>query len=308
MPSPQSPLDLYAQCYFLDPRILGYGSFAKFQERYAITRKMPVQDRFGRNRMIDIVAGYRDLDHLSGKIKPYAYRVRLADCYDLPPKLYLRRDIALTEEQTHAYTELVTYATAILENAERVTATMVLTQLLRLHQIVAGHTRSDTGAEVHIPENKTAELLSVLEGHRGKAIVWVAYDADVRKLTAVLTKAYGAGSVARFWGGNAADREAEEKEFLNNPKCRFMIATAASGGRGRTWSVADLMIYYQNTFSLEHRMQSEERAQAVGKQQSIAYVDLVARDTVEEKILGALRDKMDLSDAITGDKWRKWVA
>ena len=307
LPSPQSPLDLYAQCRFLDPAILGFGDFQAFQDRYAVTSKLPVRDRRGRKHMIDVVNGYRDLDDLSAKILPHAFRVRLADCYDLPPKIYMRRDIELTSEQKRAYGELVTYATTVLKNAERVTATMVLTQLLRLHQIVAGHTKSDDGVESEIPENKTSELLSVLEQHRGKAIIWVAYDADIRRLTSVLTKTYGAGSVARFWGGNADTRELEEKQFLNDPNCRFMIATAASGGRGRTWAVADTIIYYSNTFSLEHRMQSEERAQGIGKVNSVLYVDLVARDTVEEKILHALRDKMSLSDAVTGDNWRSWV-
>jgi SNF2 family DNA or RNA helicase len=86
-----------------------------------------------------------------------------------------------------------------------------------------------------------------------------------------------------------------------------MIATPASGGRGRTWDSADLVIYYTNSFNYEHRAQSEERAQAVGKKTSVLYYDLVCLDTVEEKVLGALRNKMSLSDAITGDDYKKWV-
>ena len=221
--------------------------------------------------------------------------------------MYQRREVELTDEQIKAYAEMKAYATAILEGTERVTATIVLTQLLRLHQILAGYSKSDDGNIVTVPERRTAAVLDVLEEHAGKAIIWVAYDDSVRRLTREITARYGAGSVARFWGGNADTREDEEKQFLNDPKCRFMIATAASGGRGRTWSVADLLIYYQNTFSLEHRMQSEERAQGVGKTTSVGVVDLVARETVEEKILGALRDKKQLSDAITGDGWKKWL-
>ena len=308
LPSPQSPLDLYPQCLFLDPAILSFPSYAAFAERYSLTKKIPVQHR-GRKHLIDVITGYHRLDELSAKIQPHCYRVKLAECYDLPPKLYMRRDIALTPEQVRAYNEMKAYATTVLNKTERVTATIVLTQLLRLHQILAGHTKSDDGALTFLPENKTAEMLAVLEGHRGKAIIWVAYDADIHRLFHTLTSAYGVNAVARFWGGNSDTREDEEKQFLNNPDCRFMLATAASGGRGRTWDVADLMIYYSNTFSLEHRLQSEERAQGVGKTGNMLYVDLVARDTVEDdKILGALRDKKQLSDAITGDKWREWVA
>jgi len=305
LPTPQSPLDIFTQFAFLDPNILGYGTFKPFQYRYAIMKQLPIGPG---GRMVQTVAGYQRLDELRAKVKPYAYRVRLDECYDLPPKMYSRRDIELTEEQVRAYAELKAFAVAVLEKTERVTATIVLTQLLRLHQILAGQTKSDDGNVVRLPENRTAETLSVLEEHTGKAIIWVAYHEDVLKLTEVLTQRYGRGAVARFWGGNADTREAEEKEFLTEPKCRFMIATAASGGRGRTWSVASLMIFYQNTFSLEHRLQSEERAQAVGKINSVGIVDLVARDTVEDKILDALRNKRHLSNEMTGDAWKKWVA
>ena len=78
-------------------------------------------------------------------------------------------------------------------------------------------------------------------------------------------------------------------------------------GRGRTWLVADLVVYYSNTNNLEHRSQSEERAQGVGKEQSVAYVDLVCKGTVDEKIIEALRAKIDLAATITGDDWQEWL-
>jgi len=219
----------------------------------------------------------------------------------------MRRDITPTPEQKLAYAQMKKFAVAELENAERVTATIVLTQMLRLHQILAGHTMSDDGNIVDIPENKTAEVLDILENVAGKAIIWVAYDADVKKLSAAIEKVYGIDTCARFWGGNRDTREAEEAMFKTLSHCRFMVATAAAGGRGRTWDMADTMIYYSNTFSLEHRMQSEERNQGVGKTGNVAVFDLMTRGTVEEKIVMALRHKKNLSDVITGDSWREWI-
>jgi len=302
LPSPQSPLDLYPQFEFLGVPLLE--KYDRFVARYAIVQRKP----FGPgNRLVDVTVGYQNLDELKERIRPHSFRVRLADCYDLPEKMYLRRDVEPTEEQARAYREMHAYAVAVLENTERVTATVVLTQMLRLHQILAGHTKTDEGNLVDIPENKTAEVLDILEKTSGKAIIWVAYDADVKKVSAALQKVYGLGSVARFWGGNTDTREDEEKAFKTDPQCRFMVATAAAGGRGRTWDIADTMIYYSNTFSLEHRMQSEERNQAVGKQNNVAVFDLMTRGTIEEKIVNALINKMDLSNAITGDDWREWI-
>ena len=305
LPSPQSPMDLFTQFAFLDPGILDM-TYAEYQAHYAIVTMKP----FGPGkRMLPIITGYKNTDDLQRRIAKHSYRVRLAECTDLPPKLYMRRDIAMTPEQAHHYTQMREFATTLLNGTERVTATIVLTQMLRLHQILSGHAKSDDGEVMRIPENKTGEVLSILDEHSGKAIIWVAYDADVNKLATKLAEQHGPGAVARFWGGNADTRDDEEQEFKTSPKCRFMIATAASGGRGRTWSVADLMIYYANTFSLEHRLQSEERASGIGKTINVCCVDLVVRGSIEDKILDALRNKKDLSDAVMGDAaWRGWLS
>jgi SNF2 family DNA or RNA helicase len=302
LPSPQSPLDVYAQFKFLGVPLLE--KFDQFQSRYAIIQKKP----FGPGgRLIPIVVGYQNLDELQARIAPYSFRVRLADCYDLPERMYIRREVEMTPEQEVAYDQMVEFAVAELEAAERVTATIVLTQMLRLHQILCGVTMSDAGVEVDIAENRTTEMMEILENTDGKAIIWAAYGANVKRITDMILAKYGPLSVARFWGGNEKTREAEEKLFKTNPKCRFMVATAAAGGRGRTWDMADTIIYYSNTFSLEHRMQSEERAQAVGKTQSVGVFDLITPHTVEEKIIDTLRAKMELSNAITGDDWKQWI-
>jgi hypothetical protein len=305
LPTPQAPDDIYSQFDFLQPGLLGCRTYEQFEQRYCITEKKPYGPG---KRMVNIITGYQNLEELQDKVKQHSFRVRLSDCYDLPEKMYIRRDVELTDEQDRAYKEMQEFAVAELENAERVTATMVLTQMLRLHQILCGVTMSDDGVECDIAENRTTEMLDILANTDGKAIIWAAYGANVRRITAALQREYGPRSVAQFWGGNASTREDEEKQFKTNDACRFMVATAAAGGRGRTWDVADTVIYYSNTFSLEHRMQSEERTQAVGKKKSVGIFDLTTRDTVEDKILDSLRSKMDLSNAVTGDAWREWIA
>jgi SNF2 family DNA or RNA helicase len=86
-----------------------------------------------------------------------------------------------------------------------------------------------------------------------------------------------------------------------------MIATPGAGGMGNTWVVADLVVYFSNNYDLEQRVQSEDRTHRIGQTRSVTYVDLVARGTVDEKILAALRAKINLSAQITGANWREWV-
>jgi SNF2 family DNA or RNA helicase len=302
LPTPQSPLDAFSQFEFLDRRILGFKNFYAFRERFAIMRKIRVG-----GREVKIVVGYRDTDALAKMIEPYSFRRRLEDVYDLPPKMYSTRKVEMTKEQRRVYEDLKKYATVKLESEDHVTATLVITQMLKLHQVLCGHVADENGVIHPVPEKRTDELLELLGEYDGKAIVWVSYDWDVTKVHQALEKEYGEGSAARFWGGNRMTREEEERRFREDPRCRFMVATPAAGGRGRMWAVADLVVYYSSTADLEHRSQSEERPQAVGKEKSVAYVDFVCEGTVEEKILKSLRSKIDLASQITGDDWREWV-
>jgi len=300
--APRSPLDVYAQFQFLKEGCLGFSNYWAFQARYAVVRKQMIG-----GRSIDLVVGYRDEDELHARMAEHSFRVRLSECYDLPASLYAVREVRMTEEQEKVYADLKQFATAQLSATDHVTTTMVITQILRLHQVLCGHVPSEDGTVYHLPENRTKELLALLEEHEGKAVIWCSYDADVQNVTRVLREEYGQGSVARFWGGNRPTREEEERRFQEDPSCLFMVATAAAGGRGRMWATADLVVYYSNTNNLEHRSQSEARTQAVGKAKSVLYVDLVTPGTVDEKILKALRNKIDMAATIDGDAWREWV-
>lgn len=252
------------------------------------------------------LAGYKNQEELRDKIAPYSYRITLLECGGLPP-FYTRREVTMTDQQKRMYKSMVDFATAEIENDRHVTATVIIAKMIRLHQILCGHTVDEENVEHDIKENRTAELMKLLEEYDGKAIVWCSYDKDIRKVSDALRKEYGEKAVARFWGGNRAVREAEEVRFKTDPECRFMVATASAGGRGRTWDVAKLIVYYSNTNDLEKRLQSEERASGVTMTEGITIVDLVVPSTVDEKILYALREKMNLSDVITGDNWREWV-
>ena len=191
---------------------------------------------------IPIIKGYKNLDELHNRIAPYSFRVRLEDCFDLPPADYSFRDVPLHPDQERMYAELKLFMTAQLEQAKQVTAQNVVSLMLRLHQVLCGHAKDEDGNFVIVPEYRTATLLDILADYDGKAIIWCSYDADVQKICGELTKTYGEGSVARFWGGNRATREDEEKQFKEIDACRFMIATPDAGGRGRTWDNADLEI------------------------------------------------------------------
>lgn len=300
--TPRSPMDLFYQFAFLDWRILGYQSFYAFRARYAVMRRVD----FG-GRKFDMIVGFRNLDELQRRIAPYSYRVLKSDCLDLEPKTYESRDVELTKEQQKLYREVRDYATAELSDQRFVTATSVLTQITRLQQIACGYVRDENG-EVHdVPSNRTRVMLDVLRDHDGKAIVWTTSVHLLHKIREAIEKEFGEGSCGAFWGGNKATRGEDERRFLGDQKCRFLVATEDAGARGNTWNAATLVVYYDNDYDLELRSQSEDRCHRRGQENKVTYVDLIARNTVEVKIIRALRRKIDMATVITGENYREWL-
>lgn len=305
--SPRSPLDLYSQFEFLNGGILGYDSIFAFKYRYCVLQKIKVPWKNGKRRSVDVIVGHKNINELNAKIAPYSYRVLKEDCLDLPPKIYQQREVELTPIQDRMYQELVKFATAELSNTVHVTATMVITKLLRLHQLVCGHTVDELGNEHDIESNRIGSMMELLEEHQGKVIIWSNYRREIEKIVAALEKEYGEGSVAQFHGGNKNNRSDQERLFLSNSNCRFMVSTQSAGGRGNTWVNANLVIYFSNNHDLEMRMQSEDRCHRDGLNHSVTYVDLVAPKTVDEKILKALRNKLNMATLISGEGYREWL-
>ena len=304
-PITQSPLDLYSQTEVLETNLLGYTSYYSFQNHYG-----EVVNRYFGGRTVRQVVGYRNLDELSQKLDSFSYRVLKSDCLDLPEKLYIRRDVTLTAEQKKLYSELKELAITELANQETVSVTNVLTQLLRLHQIVCGHIKSDDGIETPINNNRIDELIEVIAEMQGKVIIWANYRQNILEIVETLQGLFGVDAVASYFGDTTPDeRERVIKQFQNpDSPLRFFVGNTQTGGYGITLTEAQNVIYYSNNFDLEKRLQSEDRAHRIGQKNNVTYVDLVAKDTVDEKIVTALRNKLDLAQEVLGDdKWEDWL-
>ena len=299
-PVTRSPLDLYSQCSYLDWRLLGLSSYYAFRSRYAITHEMRAGGRSFRH-----VVGYRRLDELTDKLTSFTYRVKKEECLDLPPKVYMSRDVELTKEQKKMYESVRVTALAEINGEIEVTAPLVITRLLRLHQIVCGHVGTDDGEIVSLDNNRIDALMEVVNESAGKSIIWATYRYDIRAIVEALESSFGKKSVVQYYGATKQeDRERGILAFQNNPETRFFVGNPQTGGYGITLTAASNVIYYSNSYNLEHRLQSEDRAHRIGQDKKVTYVDLIARGTVDEKIFKALRAKKNLAELVLGDRAR----
>jgi len=301
-PVTKNPLDLYTQCEFLDPYLLDFASYYAFRNRYAEMTTMNV-----RGRSIQVVKEFRHLGELSESLQPFSYRVLKEDCLDLPPKNFTKRHIVLTSEQRKIYDQMKKHALAMLNG--KVTSTMtVLTQLMRLHQITCGHFTADDGSTQLVPNNRITELMNVLEEIEGKAIIWANYQKDITSIIESIIKVYGPGSVVDYYGLTPQEeRQDNIRKFQNDSKCRFLVGTPQTGGYGITLTQANTVIYYSNGYDLEKRLQSEDRAHRIGQKKTVTYVDLICEDTIDEKIVKALRDKINIASEVMGEELKDWI-
>jgi len=301
-PITKSPLDLYKQCEFLDEYLLDHSSYYTFRTRYAVMRKAHFN-----GRSVEIVVGYKNLGELSDKIKPFSYRVLKDDCLDLPKKTFMKRIITLTAEQEKVYKQMKEMALAQL-NGKLLTTANALTQLMRLHQITCGHFKANDGSIQTIKNNRLDELTDLLDEVEGKAVIWAHYQYDVQTIMDAIKKEYGNDSVVDYYGKTPNDeRQDNIKKFQEDPRCRFLVGTPSTGGYGITLTAASTMIYYSNGYDLEKRQQSEARIDRIGQTKPMTYVDILCEETVDERIVKALRKKINIATEIMGEKLKEWI-
>ena len=313
-PVPNGPLDIHSQSEFLQKNLLGFTNYFAFRNRFAVMQ----DQRFG-NRSFRSVVGYRNLDALKRLMQQFSFIIKKADCLDLPPKVYQTIDVAMGPRQTAAYDAMVQDAYIKLGDSSQVTAQMVITQLLRLHQIACGFLKPDNMEEVPFgePNDRLETLLNLLDQAPGKVIIWATYRHNVKEIVAAISAKYGPGTVVDYYGETKDDDRQHARQSFQDPDSpvKYIVSNPASGKFGNNWVAGTTAIYYSNDYNLEAREQSEDRCHRIGQEgavhapgedPSVLYIDLRARGTVDDRIIKVLRGKKKLTDAIVASNWR-WL-
>lgn len=287
-PMTQNPLDLYAQMNFLDPKILGFDSFFAFRNRYGVMETQYM----GPGRTFQKLIGFKNQEELLSKIAPHCSRLLKTECLDLPPKVYTTRYVELTKEQKLMYDKIKAEGLLQLKDSTA-TATTALGVVIKLRQLTSGFVKDDDGVITRVDNNRASVLAEVLDQVQGKAIIWCAFKEDVERVCSML----GCNEAVHYYGDTSDEERKEALEQFNDPNSdiRFFVGTAKTGGKSLTLTIANTVIYYSNDYSLEARLQSEDRAHRYGQKNTVTYVDLVSPGTVDETVLAILRGKEDMA-------------
>ena len=293
-PITQSPLDLFSQCKFLNSRALPYSTYTAFKHAFAVETTMTMGSRSFRK-----IIGYQNLETLTKLLEPFSLRIEKKDCLDLPDKVFMQQAVELTPDQARIYKTMKDDCIAMLESGELVTTTLALTRIIKLHQILTGFISDDNGAEHAIDNNRIAALMQIAETTQ-PLVVFCAYRHNVRQICSALANKYGSDKVVAFSGDESSNQRNEAVRRFQAGEADFFVATSA-GAKGLTLHRSSTMVYYSNNYSLETRLQSQDRIHRIGQDHKCTYIDLVVPNTVDQAILDRLKQKKELSSMVLDD-------
>ncbi len=287
-PITQSPIDIYSQFKFLNPTFFSVQSYYSFRNYYCI-----MGDGFNNagNRYQKII-GYRKLPELKTIINRHSYILKKEDCkyLGLPEKIYEKRELEMLGGMKEQYDQMRKHLILEIENDIKITASIMIVKMLRLQQIMSG-----CWLENQKDNTKLKELMDIIKNYSGnqKVIVWCRFIDSLKLIAAELNK-NGIDNVLFY--GETRDRKGTIEMFRNNPSCKVFIGQLRTGGKGINLQCASMVIYFENSFSLEDRLQSEDRCHRPGQVNNVTYIDMIYKGTIDEQIIKAIKNKEKIAD------------
>lgn len=284
-------IDVFSQFKFVNPAIFGQ-SFYAFRSRYF--------DMVGYGNHTPVLKKSMEAE-LTEKLHSISFRATKAECLDLPETTDVLRMVELEPAALRVYRSLVKESYAELSGGE-VTAPNILTRLLRLSQLTGGFIGNDeTAAVEQISGAKLAALDDILEGlaAEGKKLVIIArFIPEIRAICKLLEKR---GLRYSCISGEVKNRSEQVEQFQHDPEVMAFVGQIATAGLGITLTAASTMVFYSLDYSMSNFEQTKARIHRVGQRMPCTYLYLIARGTVDEKVLLALREKADLARTLVDD-------
>jgi len=291
-PVTNNPLDFFSQYKFLDDSVFG-SSYYSFRARYA------VMGGYGNYQVI----GYKNLQELTGKAHNIAFRITKKEALDLPEQVDVIRTIDLESTARAIYNRVEQESYAELEHGEIIT-TNVLTKLLRLSQITGGFVKDEFNEFVEqVSEVKLDALKEIVEeciDADKKLVVFARFIPEIDEITKMLKRLGVRYSMIR---GDVKDRASEVDKFQNDQDVKVFVGQLQTTGMGLTLTAADTAVFYSLSYNFADYEQAKARIHRIGQKNNCTYIHLIAKNTIDEKVMEALKSKKNIADLVV-DNWR----
>lgn len=287
-PCPHSIDDLYGQARFIDQTVYGK-NHQLYKSRYMVMRP-------GHNDNYKVVIGYQNTDEWNAKFHNLAIQVKAEDALDLPDVMHINRYTDLDPAERSAYQDMKSHLITEVKGGI-ITAANALVKLLRLAQIVQGTVTDEMGNAREVGTSKAELLRDVLEDLNEPVVVFCRFRCDLANIAKVC---------------NALGRRCYELSGRVNElgswkvQCDEGIAPVIAvqiqaGGVGISMVQSRYCIYMSKDFSLGNYEQSLARVHRPGQEESVTYIHLLAKGTIDETINKALALRKDTVEAMLAE-------
>lgn len=298
-PVQTAAIDIWSQYRFLDKTVFG-DNFFKFRGRYAI------MGGYGNKKIV----GCKDLEGLIKKEHSIAFRVTKDEALDLPEQTFETRKIQFSQKEKNLYERIKKDSYAELDGGGHITATTVLTRLLRLQQLAGGFLVQDDAQKPQLVSRAKLDALGdIIEdyviGSGKKLVIFARFIAEVKAIMELADKVLPKElkQVAIYGDIKKEDRGDIVKQFQEDPKTVLFIGQIDTAGTGITLTAADTCVYYSKNFNYATYSQSLSRIHRIGQRNCCTYIDLEIEGTIDELISKALSRKEDMAKTVV-DNWR----
>lgn len=287
-PITKSPLDVFGQFRALDASIFGE-NWHKFKYYYG------VWGGFGNYEL----RGYRHLDQLNLAVHHYSFKVKKADCLDLPPKLFETVPVTLPDSIKAMYEQMAEEMIVEIEDTHA-TAAVVVVKLIRLSQITSGFVKDVDGNIRVFDDSKLRTCMDLVDdiiSENKKVVIFTRFTEDIRRLADALTKRK---AQFRILSGSVppSRRDSIVREFNEDPALSVFIAQIQAGSLGIDLTAADSAIFYSMDYNAANYWQAQDRLHRQGQTRSVTYYHLIVPRTIDSIVLKVLREKGQIAAAV----------
>lgn len=302
-PITNNPFDVYTQMKVLDLgywKLHGLDNFTVFKQYFGI-----FQSKEFSSGKVELVVGFKNLHHLKELVAANSSRLLKEEVLTLPEKLYSKRYFEMNPEQRRVYDELKNDFITFL-NGDVVTAELAIVRLQRLQQVTSGYLPSEDGETVHERiggENRRMQCLEdVIRDVPHQGIIWAKYTRDIEDIARML-----GDSCVTYYGATSNDDRVTARKRFRAGEVKWFVGNPDAAGTGLTLVEAKTVIYYNTSYKLASRLQSEDRAHRIGQKNNVNYTDIVALDSIDIGIVQSLVKKRELSGEVLGDELKEWI-
>ena len=283
-------IDVFSQYFFVEPEVFGRSFFA-FRNKYFYMGGYGSHTPYFKKSMTN---------EFLERMHSIAFRVRKDECLDLPDVTEEIRMVDLEPDAAKLYAQIEEESYAEMQNSE-VTAGNVLTRILRLSQITGGFLKDDDGNVTQVSQSKLDALSDIIDSlmeEDEKLVIMGRFVAELDAIEEMLKKKKIGYAVVR---GGIADRSDQVSRFQNSPDCRVFVGQLQAAGMGITLTAASTMVFYSLDYSMANFDQAKSRTHRMGQKNRCLYIYLTARNTIDGKVLRALKEKQDLARLLVDD-------